>query len=127
LGIIHGLAGQDPTKTDDEQLRALVLHLSEPDHQIADESCSSLSSSESSKNQPKLDVLLGRVSDDPELMLASEPNNEQHIGGLHFCAHCPARFLVEAELLIHQRFHGTVKLAFRCNFCSYTARQVSLI
>ncbi|EFX74789.1 hypothetical protein DAPPUDRAFT_30674, partial [Daphnia pulex] len=48
-----------------------------------------------------------------------------HDGGgkkLHFCAHCPARFLVETELLIHQRFHG-VKLAFRCDVCSYTARQ----
>ncbi len=82
----------------------------------AEESCSSLSSSGSATPQPKLDLVLGRAGEDAK-------------GGggkkLHFCAHCPARFLVETELLIQintQRFHG-VKLAFRCDVCSYTARQ----
>lgn len=121
LGIIHALVGQDPMKTDEEQLRALLLPSGSSSsggaeqEAAADESCSSLSSSGSAP-QPKLDLLLGRT----------EEEEMKTNGGLHFCAHCPARFLVEAELLIHQRFHGPIKLAFRCDVCSYTARQVTI-
>ena len=41
---------------------------------------------------------------------------------LYFCSHCPARFLFEKELTIHNRFHE-IRLAHRCESCSYTARQ----
>jgi hypothetical protein len=116
LGIIHALA--DPSRSDEEQLRQLagVAGFKTGDVSTlmgkeAEESCSSLSSSGSAAPQPKLELLLGRPDDGKD-------------GGkrLHFCAHCPARFLVETELLIHQRFHG-VKLAYSCDVCSYTARQ----
>lgn len=115
LGIVHGLA--DVTKPDDEQLLGLagVTGRQKPNdhvHREADESCSSISSSSGSvhlANQPNLDLLLGR-----EMKISEQ--------GLHFCAHCPARFLVETELLIHQRFHGA-NLSFRCDVCSYTARK----
>lgn len=114
LGIVHGLA--DASRADDEQLLSLAgvsgrQKTSDPAKE-ADESCSSISSSSGSvhlSNQPNLELLLGRES----------KTSDQ---GLHFCAHCPARFLVETELLIHQRFHG-VNLAFRCDVCSYTARK----
>ncbi|KAI9559687.1 hypothetical protein GHT06_013692 [Daphnia sinensis] len=117
LGIIHSLA--DPTRPDDEQLRQLagasglskLIETAAMMGKEAEESCSSLSSSSSAAPQPKLDLLLGRAED-----------NKDAGKRLHFCAHCPARFLVETELVIHQRFHG-VKLAFRCDVCSYTARQ----
>ena len=95
LGIVHGLA--DPSKTDQDQLRALVLPDANDD----------AGSSSGDAPQPNLDLLLGKDDE----------------GGLHFCAHCPARFVVEAELMIHQRFHGPVQLAYRCDVCSYTARQ----
>ncbi|XP_046463328.1 uncharacterized protein LOC124209404 isoform X7 [Daphnia pulex] len=119
LGIIHALA--DPSRSDEEQLRQLAGvagfktggEASTLVGKEAEESCSSLSSSGSAAPQPKLDLLLGRAGED-----AKDDGGKK----LHFCAHCPARFLVETELLIHQRFHG-VKLAFRCDVCSYTARQ----
>jgi hypothetical protein len=98
LGIIHALA--DPSRSDEEQLRQLAGvagfktrgEASALVGKEAEESCSSLSSSGSAAPQPKLDLLLGRAGEDAK-------------GGggkkLHFCAHCPARFLVETELLIH--------------------------
>lgn len=117
LGIIHSLA--DPTRPDDEQLRQLagasglskLIETATMVGKEADESCSSLSSSSSAAPQPKLDLLLGRAEDGKDAGKR-----------LHFCAHCPARFLVEKELGAHQRFHE-LKLAFRCDVCSYTARQ----
>lgn len=119
LGIIHALA--DSTKSDEEQLLQLAGQQQQKTDghcpavlaKEADESCSSLSSTGSATAtapQPKLEMLLAR------------PEEELPGKRLHFCGHCPARFLVETELLIHQRFHG-VKLAFRCDVCSYTARQ----
>lgn len=100
LGIVHGLV--DTSKTDEEQLRSLA---GKTDHL----------ESKDSAPQPKLELLL------------SGDNKNSNLSGdspksLHFCAHCPARFLVEPELLIHQRFHG-VNLPYRCDVCSYTARQ----
>ena len=114
LGIIHALA--DASKSDEEQLRQLagpsgLKTGGELQGKEAEESCSSLSSTGSGAPQPKLDLLLGRVEE-------GKDSGKR----VHFCAHCPARFLIETELLIHQRFHG-VKLAFRCDVCSYTARQ----
>ncbi|KAG8231210.1 hypothetical protein J437_LFUL010907 [Ladona fulva] len=41
---------------------------------------------------------------------------------LHFCPICPARFVFERELVIHRRFHG-IRLPFKCEACSYAARQ----
>ncbi|XP_046385306.1 uncharacterized protein LOC124155494 [Ischnura elegans] len=41
---------------------------------------------------------------------------------LHFCPSCPARFVFERELVIHRRFHG-IRLPFKCEACSYAARQ----
>jgi len=49
----------------------------------------------------------------------AEADNERL---LYFCSHCPARFLFEKELIIHIRFHE-IRLAHRCESCSYTARQ----
>jgi len=98
LGIVHGLV--DTSRTDEEQLRSLAGKM---DH----------SESKESAPQPKLELLL---SGDNKSLSGDSPKS------LHFCAHCPARFLVEPELLIHQRFHG-VKLPYRCDVCSYTARQ----
>lgn len=104
LGIVHGLV--DPSKTDEEQLRGLMED---------GESVSSISSAgSSSAPQPKLDLLLGKTT-------SSSPSSEES-GGLKFCTHCPARFLVEDQLIIHQKFHG-LKLPFRCDVCSYTARE----
>ncbi|PSN41765.1 hypothetical protein C0J52_08854 [Blattella germanica] len=47
---------------------------------------------------------------------------EDNMRMLYFCKHCPARFLFEKELNIHIRFHE-IRLAHRCESCSYTARQ----
>ena len=107
LGIIHGFA--ETSKTDEDQLRSLG---GKPDlnREAAGES--------NSAPQPKLDILLARDDKDSN----SGSNHLEPPKVLHFCAHCPARFLVETELLIHQRFHG-VKLPYRCDVCSYTARQ----
>lgn len=41
---------------------------------------------------------------------------------LHFCPVCPARFLFVKEIIIHLRFHD-LTLPFKCDSCSYTARQ----
>ncbi|XP_014247772.1 zinc finger protein Xfin-like isoform X2 [Cimex lectularius] len=41
---------------------------------------------------------------------------------LHFCPICPARFLYAKEMTIHMGFHE-LKLPFKCQSCSYTARQ----
>uniref|UniRef100_A0A069DY79 Putative zn finger n=1 Tax=Panstrongylus megistus TaxID=65343 RepID=A0A069DY79_9HEMI len=41
---------------------------------------------------------------------------------LHFCHLCPARFLLAKEITIHTRFHQ-LELPFKCESCSYTARQ----
>ena len=102
LGIIHGLA--DASKKDDDQLRCLAGK---------SESTGEAEEQHIFGPQPKL-VLLNK--EDKE---SSSLDRNQL---LHFCPHCPARFLVEAELVIHQRFHG-VRLAYRCDVCSYTARQ----
>ena len=103
LGIVHGVV--DSSKTDEEQLRSL-----------AGEADPELESADTNALQPKLELLLN-VQDKNSHFGADLPKS------LHFCAHCPARFLVETELLIHQRFHGVVKLAYRCDVCSYMARR----
>ena len=107
LGVVHALA--DASQSDEQQLRNLA-GLSPP---VGEESSSS--SSSSALLQPKLELLLGKSN-------AADEEEQTTKKALHFCDNCPARFLVETELVIHQRFHG-LKLAFACDVCTYTARQ----
>lgn len=43
---------------------------------------------------------------------------------LYFCDQCPARFVVERELQLHVRNHGS-NSPHKCEFCTYCARQSS--
>lgn len=54
--------------------------------------------------------------------LASSDNESKDGLVLHFCPICPARFLFVKEVIIHLRFHD-LNLPFKCESCSYTARQ----
>lgn len=64
------------------------------------------------------------MSDIDEETLADDSQDDQTepAGLLHFCGHCPARFLKQNEHDIHVRLHN-VSLIHKCDHCSYTARE----
>lgn len=91
----------------------------------------------------ELNTILGRHEEGPPEILPDEINKDfkdsspatqasfndrdvEHLNMdgkvLHFCSTCPARFLYPKELEIHTRFHN-LQLQFRCQHCTYTARQ----
>ncbi len=123
LGHVHGFA--DATRSDEDQLKRLAGR--------ADGGQAGTGAGDGDAwdptnwgPQPKLELLLAK-EDAKEQQAAATTTaavapSDASVKVLHFCAHCPARFFVETELLIHQRFHGA-KLPYRCDVCSYTARQ----
>lgn len=99
-GMVHCLV--DPGKSDEEQIGELSRFLR--------------------SQTPVIDTIT-LDDEDEEVDVTSDtadlPSTEAF---LYFCDNCPARFLRYNEFQIHKRFHG-VRLFYKCDYCSYTARQ----
>uniref|UniRef100_A0AAR5QJC9 C2H2-type domain-containing protein n=1 Tax=Dendroctonus ponderosae TaxID=77166 RepID=A0AAR5QJC9_DENPD len=89
-GVVHCLV--DLTKSDEEQITELTKAL--------------ISVAEGIDTSQFLEVEMEEVDSTEEL--------------IHFCKHCPARFLKETEFNIHGQFHNS-QLDFKCDHCSYAA------
>lgn len=100
-GQIHCLV--DATKSDEEQINEL-MNKTENNFITVDDNIENFE-----VDDDENDTTIEITDIDPEKIL-------------FFCQQCPARYLFEKELEAHIRFHGS-RLFYRCDYCSYTARQ----
>lgn len=106
-GQIHCIV--DATKSDEEQINELTNLLNQ------DINCTA------SENEIEdVEISIGCTAD--EMDSSIEITNVKQENILYFCQNCPARYLHQKELETHSRFHGS-RLFYRCDYCSYTARQ----
>lgn len=131
-GTVYALV--DSSRSDESQLQELTASLKLPveSPQVADESNISFISESDPEIAIEVNLNNSATSKDTlnvETDILSAVNNtgnspdnldEPHI--LHFCSHCPARFMFEKEIKIHSRFHE-LNLAHQCESCTYTSRQ----
>lgn len=101
-GTVHCLV--DPTRSDEEQINELSRFINTSEPHLVD--------------TINLDDEYDNVEDFSEEL----PDDAMEESMLYFCPNCPARFLKGNEFQIHLKFHG-VRLFYKCDYCSYTARQ----
>nr|CAD7410491.1 unnamed protein product [Timema cristinae] len=129
-GHVHCLV--DSSKPDSDQVTKLRQYLYEDGDVLSahDEQIQSYDEDEDDEQNMSRSILNTNQSDEQKDFLAemqliandSGQLQEEQQRRLFFCSLCPARFLFEKELAIHKRFHE-IRLAHRCESCSYAARQ----
>lgn len=111
----------DSSRSDEAQLEELGAANDSPPPVLLPQTSNDISQTIEDGQEETLDFRI-----EPPLSSEPPPSLEEEIpldNGkvLMFCQQCPARFMELKELNIHRRFHE-IRLAHRCESCSYTAR-----